>query len=344
MRDISFPAGALAIQTGRRSGRTPMHDNYRPNPRFRELFEREERNPILTAADWPYLANSVFNPGAAQLPSGETLLLARVEGRTGLSHLTAARSEDGVTDWKIDPHPTLPPDPANFPEEEWGVEDARIVYLAELARFAITFTAYSARGPLVSLALTEDFHSFERHGIIMQPEDKDAAFFPRRIGDRWALLHRPAPVAPGSGAHIWISFSPDLRHWGDRQLVLGARRGGWWDANKIGLCSPPIETAEGWLILYHGVRTTGAGVLYRVGLALLDLDDPIRVIRRGDEWVMSPREPYEIVGDVGYVVFPCGQVVDEATSEIRLYYGAADSSIGLARARVGDCLDWLRRQ
>jgi predicted GH43/DUF377 family glycosyl hydrolase len=318
--------------------------NYRPNARFTELFRRDEKNPILTAADWPYLVNSVFNPGATLLPDGKTLLLARVEDRTGLSHLNAARSYDGITSWTIDPTPTFPPDPGGYPEELWGVEDARIVYLPELKQFAITYTAYSERGPLVSLALTRDFQNFERRGAILNPEDKDAALFPHRIGERWALLHRPVPGPSGTGAHIWISFSNDLQQWGGTALVLQAHRGGWWDANKIGLCTPPIETAEGWLIIYHGVRTTGAGVIYRLGLALLDLEDPTRVIRRADEWIMSPREEYEIVGDVGYVVFPCGQVVDEVTGDLRLYYGAADSSIGVAHGNINEMLDWLMKR
>jgi beta-1,4-mannooligosaccharide/beta-1,4-mannosyl-N-acetylglucosamine phosphorylase len=317
--------------------------NYQPNPRFPELFQRDKNNPILTAADWPYLANSVFNAGAARLPDGQTLLLVRVEDRTGISHLTAARSQDGVRDWQIDVQPTLARDPQNHPEEEWGLEDARIVYLAELGQYAVTYTAYSTRGPLVSLALTRDFETFERRGPIMQPEDKDAALFPRRIGGRWALVHRPAPTIAGAGANIWLSFSPDLQHWGDRTLVLEARRGGWWDANKIGLCSPPIETREGWLIIYHGVRHTGAGVIYRLGLALLDLEDPARVRARGGEWVMSPREPYEIIGDVNRVIFPCGQVIDDATGEIRLYYGAADTSIAMARGHLTEILDWLMK-
>ena len=321
-----------------------MFVNYRANARFDELFRRGERNPILTAADWPYPVNSVFNPGAVRLSDSQTLLLARVEDRTGISHLTAARSQDGITDWQIDSQPTFAPDPTNYPEEEWGVEDARIVYLPEPEQWAITYTAYSGRGPLVSLALTRDFRTFERRGAITVPEDKDAALFPRRIAGRWALVHRPVPAGPGAGAHIWVSFSPDLQQWGDPSLVLEARRGGWWDANKIGLCTPPIETIEGWLIIYHGVRTTGAGVIYRVGLALLDLEDPTRVIRRGDEWVMSPREEYEIIGDVGYVVFPCGQVVDEVTGEIRLYYGAADSSIAVAHGNVNEMLDWLLKR
>jgi predicted GH43/DUF377 family glycosyl hydrolase len=316
-----------------------MLANYQLNARFTDQYRRAEENPILTASDWPYPVNSVFNPGAVRLADGQTLLLARVEDRTGISHLTAARSQDGITDWQIDRQPTFAPDPTNYPEEEWGVEDARIVYLAELEQYAVTYTAYSARGPLVSLALTRDFKSFERRGMIMQPEDKDAAFFPKRIGGKWALIHRP--VRPGSTADIHLSFSADLQHWSDSSVLLESRRGNWWDANKIGLCSPPIQTVEGWLLIYHGVRVTGAGVIYRVGLALLDLEDPTRIIRRGDEWVMSPREPYEIIGDVGYVVFPCGQVVDELTGEIRLYYGAADSSIAVAHGNLNEVLDWL---
>lgn len=319
-----------------------MFINYRPSGRFTELFRRDERNPILTASDWPYPVNSVFNPGAIRLSDGQTLLLARVEDRTGISHLTAARSHDGVSDWQIDPQPTLEPEPQNYPEEEWGVEDARIVYLPELEQYAVTYTAYSARGPLVSLALTRDFKTFQRRGMIMPPEDKDAAFFPRRIGGKWALIHRP--VMPGSSADIYLSFSPDLQHWSDRTLLLQSRRGNWWDANKIGLCSPPIETSEGWLITYHGVRISGAGVIYRVGLALLDLEEPTRIIRRGDEWVMSPREAYEIIGDVGYVVFPCGQVVDEVTGEISLYYGAADSSIAVAHGNINEMMGWLMKR
>ena len=318
-----------------------MFINYRPNTRFTELFRRDERNPILTAADWPYAVNSVFNPGATRLPDGQTLLLARVEDRTGLSHLTAARSRDGLTNWHIDAQRTLAPDPVNFPEELWGIEDARIVYLPEFERWAITYTAYSAGGPLVSLALTCDFQTFERRGAILPPEDKDAALFPRRICGRHALIHRPMPSPLGAGAHIFISFSNDLQHWNERALLLEARQGGWWDAHKIGLCSPPIETREGWLLIYHGVRTTGAGVIYRLGLALLDLEDPARVRARGREWVMSPREAYELIGDVGYVVFPCGQIVDEETGEMRLYYGAADSSIAVAHANANELLDWL---
>ncbi len=308
-----------------------------------ELFHRYPRNPILMCSDWPYPANSVFNPGATRLPSGETLLLVRVEDRRGISHLTAARSEDGATNWVIDSAPTFPPDPENYPEEVWGVEDPRITWLEELEQYAILYTSYSTGGPLVSLAMTKDFRTFERKGTVMPPEDKDAALFPRRFNGRWALIHRPIANFPANKANIWVSYSPDMRHWGDHAVMLEARRGAWWDANKIGLSPQPIETKEGWLIIYHGVRTTPAGCLYRLGLALLDLEDPTRVIRRGDEWVFGPDEPYERVGDVGDVVFPCGVVHDPATDELRMYYGAADTSIALATGKVDELLDWLKR-
>ena len=314
-----------------------MQDN-----QFRTLFRRYEYNPILTVNDWPYPANSVFNAGATLLPGGETLLLARVEDRRGISHLTAARSRDGITDWRIDQRPTLLPDPENYPEELWGIEDPRITWIPELNRYAITYTSYSTSGPLVSLALTEDFKEFERKGVVMPPEDKDAALLPRRFNGRWALIHRPVSGFPGSRANMWLSYSPDLRHWGDHCVMLEARRGAWWDANKIGLSPQPIETAEGWLVIYHGVRMTPAGCLYRLGLALFDLEDPGVLIRRGDEWVFGPHESYERVGDVGDVVFPCGVIHEPATGELRLYYGAADTSIALAAGNVNELLDWLK--
>ena len=131
-------------------------------------------------------------------------------------------------------------------------------------RWIIAYTAYSPSGPLVSLAETKDFVSFSRLGPAMPPEDKDAAVFPRRFGNRYAMIHRPVSTG-SSGADIWLSFSPDLIHWGDHQILLHARRGAWWDANRIGLGPPPLETAEGWLILYHGVRVTAGGCLYRWG-------------------------------------------------------------------------------
>ncbi len=299
------------------------------------LFTRSAANPILTAADVPYPANTVFNPGAAQV-GDETILLVRVEDLRGISQLHVARSKDGVTDWRFDPEPLLRSDVEKHPEEIWGCEDPRLTWLPEREEWAIAYTAYSRRGPLVSLAMTRDFASVRRLGPVMPPEDKDAALFPDRIDGRWAMIHRPSPLR--GGAHMWISYSPDLRHWGDHSLMLEARDGAWWDAGKIGLGPPPLRTAEGWLVMYHGVHLTGDGPIYRAGLALFDLADPQVLLHRMDEWVFGPFELYELTGDVGKVVFPCGWVHDEATDQLRMYYGAADSSVALATATFSEVL------
>jgi predicted GH43/DUF377 family glycosyl hydrolase len=274
------------------------------------------------------------------LRDGTTLLLCRVEDRRGLSHFTIARSDNGVNNWRIESRPTLLADPENFPEELWGIEDPRITYVPELSKYAVVYTAFSRDGPGVSLALTEDFHNFERFGVIMAPEDKDAALLPRRIGGQWALIHRPVS-APR--AHMWVSFSPDLRHWGNHKLMLVARKGAWWDANKIGLSPPPIETATGWLVIYHGVRQTAAGSIYRLGLALFDLQAPERCLNRGNEWIFGPQEVYEQRGDVDNVVFPCGYTIAPDGDTINLYYGAADTSIAMATGSLGAVLKWLEQ-
>ena len=306
--------------------------------RHPELFKRHPQNPILTVADWPYPAHSVFNAGAVRLPDGTTLLLCRVEDRRGLSHLCAARSDNGVDGWRIDSQPTFPADPDQHPEELWGIEDPRITWVPELQMYGVVYTAYTRDGPGVSLAFTKDFRDFERYGLVMSPEDKDAALLPHRIGGEWAMIHRPVTLP---SAHMWISYSPDLRAWGKHKMMLEARLGGWWDARKIGLSPPPLETPQGWLVIYHGVRYTAAGVIYRLGLALFDLQEPERCLRRSDEWVFGPEAPYEVRGDVDNVVFPCGYTIAADGDTMYLYYGAADTSIGLALGSVSAMLAWL---
>jgi predicted GH43/DUF377 family glycosyl hydrolase len=305
---------------------------------YETLFHRHPGNPILSAADWPYPVHTVFNAGATRLADGTTLLLCRVEDRRGLSHLCAARSNDGVEGWIIDAEPTLRPDPEHYPEELWGIEDPRITFVDELGKFVVAYTAFSRGGPGVALALTDDFRHFDRLGLVMQPDDKDAALLPRRVHGQFALLHRPMT---DSGAHVWVSYSPDLRNWGSHKLVLQARKGAWWDANKVGLSPPLIETPEGWLMLYHGVRQTASGCIYRLGVALLALDDVAQCLARGDSWIFGPEAPYEREGDVANVAFPCGYTIDSDGDSINLYYGAADTCLALARGSIRQLLRWL---
>ncbi len=306
---------------------------------YPELFKRSSKNPIITAKDLPYPAHTVFNPGATAFGK-ETLILARVEDRRGFSHLTKATSRDGISNWHFDKGPTLDAEPMMHPEERWGIEDARITWMVDLEKWAITYTAFSRTGPLISLALTSDFVTFEKQGPIMSPDDKDGALFPRKFNGKYLLIHRP--YSDGHKAHIWISASTDLHNWGDHQILLNAREGGWWDANKIGLSAQPLETKDGWLILYHGVRHTVAGAIYRLGLALLDLENPLKVLKRSSDWIFEPEEPYEKFGDVGDVVFPCGWVLNEDSGIVSMYYGGADSCIGLATARLQDLLQYMK--
>ena len=321
------------------STNVPIDGPPRPAAQNLELLHRHPSNPILSCRDWPYPINSVFNAGATLLEDGTTLLLCRVEDRRGISHLTAARSPNGINGWQVDPTPTFASNSKEYPEELWGIEDPRITYMEELKQYAIAYTSYSRGGPGVSLAMTTDFRTFERYGVIMAPEDKDAALLPRRINGYWALIHRPMTTL---GAHMWISYSPDLRYWGRHRIMLAARRGAWWDANKIGLCPPLIETSEGWLAIYHGVHQNASGALYRLGLALFELDNPENCLLRGDSWIFGPEAEYERNGDVRDVVFPCGYTLAPDGDTVNIYYGAADSCIALAQASLKELLSWLK--
>lgn len=307
-------------------------------PGSSELFIRSSANPLLTPSRWPYQINAVMNAGATTV-GDETVLLCRVEDRRGISHLTVARSHDGYSNWIVDETPLLAPDPG-WPEEAWGLEDARLTRVDELDAWVIAYTSFSDGGPGISLATTKDFRTVTRLGRARAPEDKNAALLPRRIDGQWVMFHRPTTKL-GSRADVWLSRSPDLTLWSAPQPVMGARPGGWWDSARIGMGPTPLETPQGWLVVYHGVRNTVAGALYRAGLALLDLAEPTRVLRRSSEWVLGPSERYELTGDVPGVVFPCGLVHDPVTDELRLYYGAADTCIAVATSTLSAVLAYL---
>ena len=176
----------------------------------------------------------------------------------------------------------------------------------------------------------------ERIGLIFSPNNKDAALFPQRFDGRWAVLHRPDA---GGLEHIWSAYSPDLIHWGEPHCVLPEGGGAAWDAFKVGAGPPPVLTEHGWLLLYHGVKGYGGHLIYRTGVALLDRDKPHRMIARAPHWVFQAEAPYEQSGLVPHVVFPTGLVVKG--DELWMYYGAADSYICLAIARLDDVLSVL---
>ena len=223
--------------------------------RDRELFHRHPGNPILTADDWPYPVNAVFNPAAAAL-DGETVLLARVEDLTGISHLSVARSRTGSTGWSVDASRCRAG--AGVESEQWGFEDPRVVWVDELERWVITCTAYGPAGPAVFLATTEDFTGRralrDRQAAGGQERGSPAA--PDRR-EPLGLFHRPKTEFGGSRGEILLSRSDDLVSWSAPEQVLQPRAGAWWDSVRIGIGPPPLRTEHGWLLVYHGVKEHG---------------------------------------------------------------------------------------
>ena len=290
------------------------------------IFQRSEKNPILSAKDMPFPAQAVFNPGVAE-QDGKVVLLLRVENVSGYSSIHVARSEDGETDWAIDEKPLLDYGQPDMRYEQWGCEDPRVIWLEEEQRWYITYTAYSKDGSAVGLACSEDLRNARRVGLIFSPSNKDTALFPRKLDGRWMALHRPD--AGGGIENIWIASSKDLIYWGEPHCVLEETQGPAWDAKTVGTGPPPIETDRGWLLLYHGVKMYGGRRIYRVGAALLDRDEPHKVLARLPQCIFKPTEQYEMSGHMPNVVFPTGTL--HRGDELWMYYGAADTSVCLAK-------------
>ncbi len=298
----------------------------------KDILRRWKRNPIITLEDIPFRCNSVFNVAVTKFKD-QYILLLRIENLKGLSVILKAHSEDGYH-FVVEKEPCLYPcdeEPYKTYEER-GVEDPRIINLEGV--FYIMYTAYSRYGARIGLAKTEDFQHYERLALVSEPGNKDGVLFPRKINGKYVRFDRP--VGNGIG-NIWISYSEDLVFWGNSKLVTEIRHD-YWDSYRIGASVPPIETKEGWLEIYHGVKMTSAGPIYRLGVFLLDLDHPEKIVGRADIPILSPREPYERIGDVNNDVFSCGAVVED-NSEIKLYYGAADTCICVAEGNLQTLLN-----
>lgn len=259
----------------------------------------------------------------------------KVEWRSfGISNIHVARSKNGVDGWMIDEKPILERGNETWHYEAWGCEDARVTYLNDQKNWFITYTAYSPAGAAVGLAKTTDFHSVQRIGLIFSPNNKDAVLFPARFDGRYAALHRPDA---GGIENIWIAFSPDLIYWGEPHSVILEGQGPAWNGTKVGSGPPPCELDEGWLLLYHGAKYYAGSLVYRVGAALLEHQRPNKVRASLPHSIFSAREPYERTGLVPNIVFPTGMLV--RGDELWVYYGAADSSICLAIAKIDTLLN-----
>lgn len=247
---------------------------------------------------------------------------------TTLSHLRLAWSDDGVH-FTVEPKPTL----MGYGElESFGIEDCRVTEME--GTYYLTYTAVSPSGIGVGLISTTDWQEFTRHGVIFPTNNKDCALFPERVGGQYVALHRPSNVYIG-GHYIWISFSPDLEHWGHHQCLAWSRPG-LWDSARIGAGAEPIKTERGWLAIYHGANEDHR---YCLGALLLDLSDPTKVLARSFEPIMEPLAPYEQTGFFGNVVFTNGHILDGDT--VTVYYGASDEVICGARFSIQAILDSL---
>ena len=288
-----------------------------------ELLQRYPGNPILQPNPLhPWEALNVFNAAVVR-HNGLFHMLYRAQGRDYVSHIGYAISEDGFHWARLD-KPVLSPT-TEF--ETRGVEDPRVTRIEDT--FYMTYTGYSPHGTRASLARSRNLISWERMGVVLPDENnKDHVLFPEKIGGRYAMLHRRPP-------DIWLAYSDDLLHWTDHQVIIRPRPG-TWEHRKIGAAGPPIKTEQGWLLIYHGVD---AYLVYRLGAALLELSDPSVVLARPEEFILEPRETWELRGDVPRVVFSCGAVV--VNDELYVYYGGADRVMAVATCPMTEMMSFV---
>jgi len=298
-----------------------------------EIVRRYEGNPILTRADVPYPVETVHNAAVVK-DEGSYVMLFRSHLRNGRSVIGLARSDDGLR-FQVAPEPFITPAKEGlFAEyEEFGVEDPRICFME--GSYLITYSAYSRHGVRIGLARTRDFKVLERVALITQADCRNVVLFPERFRGRFARLDRPHSEI--SSWSIWLSYSPDLVHWGDSRVVIKPLSY-HWDEMKIGPGATPIKTEKGWLNIYHGVFKTMDGAVYRLGVALHDLEDPARVLGVSDEWILQPEDPWEVTGYVHNVVFTCGAIAED-DGTLKLYWGGADTVMCAGTARIDALID-----
>lgn len=298
------------------------------------IVQRYSKNPVLTKESVPYKVSTVHNAGVTEY-NGSTIMLFRSHKENGRSIIGIAESKDGYQ-FSVRKEPFLVPgteEPFKT-YEEFGVEDPRISHI-EGEGYYITYSGYSRFGVRIMLAKTTDFQKVERIAAISQADMRNVVLFPQKFGEYYARLDRPhSEISPWS---IWISYSKDLVHWGQSQVIMRPETY-HWDEMKIGPGATPIRTEKGWLHIYHGVFPTMDGSVYRLGAALHDLENPSKILGVSDKWILEPEDPWERVGYVHNVVFTCGAVKQD-NDTIRLYWGAADTVMCAGTVSIKEVTD-----
>lgn len=299
-----------------------------------DVVWRYSGNPIIPRDLIPS-SNSIFN--SAVVPFGEGFAgVFRCDNRRRQMTLHAGHSADGIH-WQLTDQPIewIFKDAEHAPFEHRY--DPRVTWLEDC--YYVTW-CNGYHGPTIGIGYTFDFEKFHFLENALLPYNRNGVLFPRKIGGKYILLSRPSDRGHTPFGDIFLSRSPDMVHWGEHRFVMRPREA--WESTKIGAGPVPIETPEGWLLFYHGVLTSCNGFVYSFGAALLDLDEPWKVVRRGAPYLLSPQTLYECVGDVPNVVFPCATLYDPPTGRIALYYGGADTVTALAFAYLDEVLAWVK--
>ncbi len=280
-------------------------------------------------------ANSIFN-SAVVAYKDEFRGVFRVDTKELVMELHSGRSEDGLS-WNIDQERIE----FNAEDPEIGRfvygYDPRVVFLED--RYYVTW-CNGYHGPTIGVGYTYDFERFYQLENAFLPFNRNGVLFPRKIKGKFAMLSRPSDNGHTPFGDIFYSESPDMIHWGCHRHVMSPTAG--WQSTKVGAGPIPIETSEGWLLIYHGVWTSCNGFVYSAGVALLDLERPWKVIKRSKHYILNPRMPYENIGDVPNVTFPCASLQDPETGRIAIYYGAADTVTALAFTTAEILYDFLQ--
>lgn len=327
------PTGARQMVLGTAVPNLPWEDK---PAGCRDVVWRFSGNPII---GWNPVGRAarVFNSAAIPYEGGFVGVF-RADHRNARPDLHFGRSADGIH-WDLEPDVIAWQDEAGRPARNSYAYDPRLGKIEDT--YYITWCD-DFPGPSIGLGRTKDFRTFVKMENPLMPFNRNGVLFPRRIHGQYALLSRPSDTGHTPFGDIILSWSPDLTYWGRHRLVMSRGGQGWWQATKIGAGPVPIETSEGWLLFYHGVITNCNGYVYSMGAALLDLDDPSRVLYRTRDYLLGPEAPYETTGYVPNVAFPCAAIVDAPTGRIALYYGAADTYTALAFCQVDELLDYLK--
>ncbi len=310
---------------------------------WQERPEEPSNSPLWRWNDNPIIGRNplkgvarIFN--SAVMPyEGKYIGVFRGEQCDGVSFIYLGHSEDGVH-WEFEP------DKIQFVDEEGQPFQPVYAYDPRLVKVEDTYYIMWCQdfyGAAIGLAKTKDFKTFTRVENPFLPFNRNAVLFPRKIGGNFVMLSRPSDSGHTPFGDIFLSESPDLRFWGKHRHVM-SRSSEWWESLKIGGGAAPIETSEGWLLFYHGVSGTCNGYVYSIGGAILDIDNPSKVLYRCANWLLTPEKWYEERGFVPNVTFPCATLQDPATGRIAIYYGCADSYVGLAFGYADEIIDYIK--